>query len=406
MDDDDTVLDYNTPADNDTIRNPNGLNLDPCQYQQMEYLTTKFWLIVVFGGTICVAGILANGILLNILLRALWKDSYCIYLASLAYVDLGILLTYLFVMCINILYDYTENVLLYKFWLKYVPYLFVLSRILTMIATYLVLTCSTERYLSVLRITNKFIIENLNGNKRRFIIGVVVLISVSFRLISFWEIEVVRLENCTGFAEFQLRQTRMARNKSYQKIYNLILVQSVQIFVPFVSLVIVNFLIISQWHEIVKKGSQNVFRKDSLYQRFGTSSKGLCTARRTMIALITSYLLCNFLNVLITIWEDLDKNYLAEHFEFYTFVADLVSLLTAFNSATRLPIYYACNWKVRKQVETFCAKYKIVDLKLNRQISTIHKTSEQLPLRCMNENEIGYNSASNCTKFTSTYSND
>lgn len=368
-----------------------------CHYEQMEYLNAKFFLVVVFGGSLCIIGLMANCFLLRILVKTCWKDSYCIYLISLACVDFGILITYVLVMCVEILYDYLQSVLLYRLWLLYVPYLFTMSRIFTMAATYIVLIFSTERYLSVLHFSNKFITERITHNKRRAIIFLILLFTVSFRLVSFWELQVVHEKNCTGFSEYQLMQTSMAQHKGYKKIYNLFMVQTVQTFLPFISLVVVNFLIIGQWHEIVRKGSKAVFRRDSLYQKFGTSTKGLCTARRTMIALISSYLMCNSLNVLITIWEDLDRDYLSDHFDFYTFVADLVSLLTAFNSATRLPIYYACNRKVRKQLESFCAQYNI-DLK-SRFSRVSSSANESLPLKCTT-NDNKYLTDGQTTKTT------
>ena len=72
-----------------------------------------------------------------------------------------------------------------------------------------------------------------------------------------------------------------------------------------------------------------------------------------MLVFITcTYLACNLLNVIVTAWEFIDQDslYTPEIRPFYTYSSDFVSLLTIVASAARLPIYYACNARIRREV--------------------------------------------------------
>ncbi|VDO15424.1 unnamed protein product [Haemonchus placei] len=75
-----------------------------------------------------------------------------------------------------------------------------------------------------------------------------------------------------------------------------------------------------------------------------------------MVFVVATYLLSNILNVIITIWEYIDYDSITITFNtFYTFAVDVVSLLTIFAGALRLPIYVCCQTELRKD---FIARLK------------------------------------------------
>ncbi|KAK6050628.1 hypothetical protein COOONC_11867 [Cooperia oncophora] len=72
-----------------------------------------------------------------------------------------------------------------------------------------------------------------------------------------------------------------------------------------------------------------------------------------MLVFVTcTYLASNMLNVIVYTWELIDKpSLMSEQLRpFYTLSSDLVSLLTVLACACRLPIYIACNARIRCEV--------------------------------------------------------
>jgi len=80
-----------------------------------------------------------------------------------------------------------------------------------------------------------------------------------------------------------------------------------------------------------------------------------------MLVLVAScYLICNLLNVIVTAWEfiDVESLYTPSIRPIYTLLSDLVSILTVLSCAVRLPIYYTCHARIRREINahlcTFC----------------------------------------------------
>ncbi|OUC42660.1 hypothetical protein D917_02744 [Trichinella nativa] len=344
-----------------------------CNYEMMEFLEVKFWLIVVAGSVVYSFGMITNLMLLVVLLKRSLRSTYLIYLSALCVSDIGILVTYFMVFPVQILYDYCEMEWLYFLWLRYVPYLYTISRILTVASTYLVVVCSAERYMEVTSIKPlKMFYEEITQKKRCWVIAGVFVFSTSFRIISLWDLQLVYNQECIGFAAVELQLTEMARNPLYQKVYQLWLVHIVQsclrelllrqvmvlLFSFFLSsfvnftLVLINHLIITNWRGVVKKAIE-MENNDSNNSNIRHSSR---SAWKMMVAIVTSYLVTNVLNVIITLWEHVNKEFLNNHPAFYTFATDTVSLLTVLNASLRLPIYYASNWRIRQALQTCCKR--------------------------------------------------
>lgn len=305
---------------------------DTCEYNPLEYLEVKFWLFAFFGTIICLFGTIGDCLLLNVLLKPVLKDTYLVYYAALTFIDIGILVTCFLVWIVHIIHDYFQSLSLYVFWLSCLPYFYPLSRLLTLSATYLIVACTIERYFEVVQLRYNKSVVSMNQKRRYCVIAGVLFACFLFRCPSIWEIQVLKY-NCTGWTEFALDQTELAKNAAYQQI-SFWMSSIIQVFFPFIILTVLNVLITLTWSK-VDTGKSHSFR----------------SARKMMIAILTSYLVCNLLNLVITIWEVIDKPYLLEHKEFYSFATDTVFFLTAINSSVRLPIYYKCNHKIRREVK-------------------------------------------------------
>ncbi len=83
----------------------------------------------------------------------------------------------------------------------------------------------------------------------------------------------------------------------------------------------------------------------------------LKSATKTMTAIVTSYLICNSLGLVLTFWENISPETLeSKNFKLYTLGGDLASLLKAINASWKLIIYYTCNPKIRKEVQLLARK--------------------------------------------------
>uniref|UniRef100_A0A0M3IU84 G_PROTEIN_RECEP_F1_2 domain-containing protein n=1 Tax=Ascaris lumbricoides TaxID=6252 RepID=A0A0M3IU84_ASCLU len=81
------------------------------------------------------------------------------------------------------------------------------------------------------------------------------------------------------------------------------------------------------------------------------------SATRTMVLVVFTYLISNILNVLITVWEHLDKaSLMTTYVKYYAIAIDAISLLTNLASASRLPIYLSCQCALRKEVSELLGK--------------------------------------------------
>uniref|UniRef100_A0A5S6R183 G_PROTEIN_RECEP_F1_2 domain-containing protein n=1 Tax=Trichuris muris TaxID=70415 RepID=A0A5S6R183_TRIMR len=336
-------------SSSDSPFNSSIVERDVCFYELLEFLEVKFWLIVVAGSVIYLFGMVTNLMLLVVLLKPSLRNTYLIYLGALCVSDIGILVTFFLIFPVQVLYDYFNLEWMYFVWLRYVPYLYTVSRILTLASTYLVVVCSAERYMEVMQVGyRKCLYIKISQGNRYWIIMAVFLFSVSFRIISLWDLQLVERPECTGFASSELQLTELAHDPLYQKFYQLWLVHIVQVFLPFFTLVVVNQLTIANWRAVLSK----TVDKDG--QRNSDVVHNSQTARKMMISIVTSYLVTNLLNVVVTMWEHINMNFLRNNPEFYSFATDAVSLLTITNASLRLPIYYASNWRIRMELIRCC----------------------------------------------------
>ncbi len=237
------------------------------------------------------------------------------------------------------------------------------------------MVATVERLIEVCRLRAGVAIQ-IKHRSRLLVMFAVMSLCILFRLPVYWELEVDYIPWCTGFAQVTLRHSWLGENPDYRAYYQVYASHVIRVFFPFIALLILNVLIVWQWHRALAPANKQMQHKMSLIPaeymlvpaasvatpvmeafsqrrrvRRDLGRKGLKAAMNMMIVIVCSYLICSLLNVVITFWEHINPKYLATHEKFYTFTCDCVSLLTIINSSLRLPIYYLFNPKFRRELK-------------------------------------------------------
>lgn len=317
---------------------------DLCHHDFPDNAGAEFWLNSVFGGVISMIGIGFNTALLQVLFQKKLRTTYLIYLAALALMDIGIIITYILLMVVSNAYEYLESYTLSLIWHSYIRFFYMLSRVVTLASTYLVLVCTLERYWEVINL-KLHRQANMTQTKRYVIVACVIIFAVAFRGIVVLEVTVDVRPECRGtMAYLTLNRTELVHGYVYSKIYSFWAVHVAQVFFPFPALVFLNVAITVTWRRVLsmnRRGSMEL-------KKFVKKSQ---SARKMMVAIVTSYLVCNALHLILTFWEHIDMDFLRRHSDFYAFASDAVTLLTMINASFRLPIYYASNVTIRTAIQ-------------------------------------------------------
>uniref|UniRef100_A0A914X4E2 G-protein coupled receptors family 1 profile domain-containing protein n=1 Tax=Plectus sambesii TaxID=2011161 RepID=A0A914X4E2_9BILA len=355
----------------------------PYQFNEPDVMRTKFWLIYVVGSLVCFCGILASVFLLSVLLQRQLRRSYLFYLVALAILDIGILGTYILTFVVQVHFEYFTSFAAYSAWVHYMPILYFVQKVTLCAQTYLIVAVTFERYLEV-RNTQQGKQTQISEARRWHVVIAVLVWAVIFRFSTILELEVLYIPECEGFESMHLTQALIVSQKWYRQYYMILADQIVRVFLPFVALMLLNLLIVCKIKQALRPPSTTemlvkyslmpadhiLFSSDAfllydiprrrqsiigstqqdLARDLEVRRRGLKAATNMMIAIVTSYLICNVFNMVITIWEFIDPDMPLEYHHFYTVAADMVSLLVIVNSSMRLPIYYACNPKVRQEI--------------------------------------------------------
>uniref|UniRef100_A0A914Z550 G-protein coupled receptors family 1 profile domain-containing protein n=1 Tax=Panagrolaimus superbus TaxID=310955 RepID=A0A914Z550_9BILA len=205
----------------------------------------------------------------------------------------------------------------------------------------LLLTAATfERFLTISKIRSQF-----SSSKRLLISALALFFAAAAKGPMFFEMQILPNGNCTGVTGYFPSMHDWVYEEPYNTFYKFWFRSIVSTFLPFFLSLNFNIRIIHRLRQ------QHLGAK--LF-RFQTSDhrKQIRSATMMLVLVTCTYLACNLLNVVVTAWEFVDQASLMtpEIRPFYTYSSDLVSLLTIVASAARLPIYYACNARIRHEV--------------------------------------------------------
>lgn len=293
----------------------------------------KFLIVGVCGTGIAVLGMFLNCLAFCVLRSLVFSvSSPLIYLFTLSILDFLFMWIYILAMSVQIYFDYYSNLQLYHLWNFYLPYVMTVGKVNQTATTYLLIAATTERMMDV---GGCFFHAELRNSHRVAIIVGVILFSVAFRLVCFWELNIVEWTECSGFARFSLEQHDFSLTQSYQ-VYNFYIVNIVHVFLPFGFLLFANVSIVRNVRNAIGNRT-GVFKRESVW-KCANERENLRTATNILITVITIYLLANVLNVVVTIIEYTNRDFLELNPQFYTFSVDCIGLMQISTSACRLII--------------------------------------------------------------------
>ncbi|KAK6046246.1 hypothetical protein COOONC_16249 [Cooperia oncophora] len=213
-----------------------------------------------------------------------------------------------------------------------------ISHIAMTASSFLMVAASFERYcVTVHPHFTKF----LNRNRNRIAAGSVFL-GVATKCTHPFEFEITYVPECLGtMGEYTLGLSPLAMDEVYNAYWRIWFRSVFTILIPFFLLAFMNTRIV-----LVIQRTEFQFLSA---QKLSDAKRKFDLQLEPSSFVVATYLLSNILNVIITIWEYIDYDSITVTFNtFYTFAVDVVSLLTIFAGALRLPIYVCCQTELRK----------------------------------------------------------
>ncbi|GMR59878.1 hypothetical protein PMAYCL1PPCAC_30073, partial [Pristionchus mayeri] len=317
---------------------------------------------------IVVAGLIAiGGIGFNILLIALFANRSCattpptLYPSALAVLDTLMCVCYVLIMFIDAIVSYLKVESLYGLYYAYAIPIFTLSKFVQLAIPYMLIFATLERLLWISVKT-----KSSNRDSRIARIGIALLLCALLRLPTMWALEVQYFPKCPDV--FRSLYTDMSEWSSWEvwQFFDFQVMLFIQTIVPFFLLVTLNAIIVHRLKSmtaprpIMKKQQEHerlefVAPFEHMYIARSTHSQ-VRSAILTMVAIVTSYLLCNTLQLILTIMEkSVEYRMKDEHGDdmsslFHTTFGDIISFLYMCTSAIRLFIYAICNNEIRRDL--------------------------------------------------------
>uniref|UniRef100_A0A915BF36 G-protein coupled receptors family 1 profile domain-containing protein n=1 Tax=Parascaris univalens TaxID=6257 RepID=A0A915BF36_PARUN len=326
-----------------------------CFYEQPPLTNERFWLVTVFGTTISVVSIAENLFLFFLYsTRHHHRTTYNMYMMLLAFFDVFISAAYVCLMSVNVLSDYWQSVTLMRMWFGYMVPTITISHIAMTSSSFLILAATYERYCITLCSSH----TNFVQNHRKMIAVLAIFLGIISKGTMYLEFKITYVEECAGqMTEIGIAFKDFVMDTPYHTVWRFWYRNFVTVFMPFFCLAYLNARIVralTQHQEMIHmaKVAGSVATPD-LAKRKATAR----SATRTMVLVVFTYLISNILNVLITVWEHLDKaSLMTTYVKYYAIAIDAISLLTNLASASRLPIYLSCQCALRKEVSELLGK--------------------------------------------------
>lgn len=311
-------------------------NQTMCMHNSYNY--SQYIIIIYLGSPIAILGIFSN-----ILLAVLFGGRHnCgttnIYFSVLAFLDIGICALYVMLFAVDALALYNEIHPLWEVWMIYVLPFLALSKIIQLTSTYIVVLATVERFFIVANC--KLISRSFcTPRKRQAIIAILILTITMLRLPTYWEYKLIERPDCVGVDQFSTIQIDLLLmgNAFYKEVYNFYMMHVIQVFVPITSLVVLNAIIVYQLRRQLSLAKRFVclFPEKCVSQQVietGLSKDKVRKATYTLVAIVTSYLVCNSVNLLLSIMEYISKKpYLEDEYgvptDLYNYLTESVSFL-------------------------------------------------------------------------------
>lgn len=339
----------------------NGSNFSAsfCNYNHYTY--PRYLFTVFVGSPFAFLGIFTNILLVYIFRGRGNCSTPTLYFTILAILDIAICSLYILLFSFDAIAIYHRFEPLWRLWMSYVMPLLTLSRIIQLASTYIVVAATLERFLFVnnLRYLTK---PYCSKTQRGFTIGLIFISATILRSPTYFEYRVIDIRECNDIEVFASMEFNplLANNTFYTKMYNFYFMHTIQVFMPILALLILNVGIVYQLQRQLNLAKRFLFLFLQKFVFQHVTEKGLCkeqirSATSSLVAMVTSYLVCNSTHLLLSVLEHVAKVPILEDEEglttdFYNYLTDIICFLFMFNSFLRLFIYMACNYELRKLV--------------------------------------------------------
>ncbi len=366
----------------------------------------RFIIIGILSGCIAIFGVISNLLLFRFFKKTEIRLLPGFYLMILAVLDTFICFCYIMIMSGDAVTIYLRSSILSRIWHFYVLPLYTGTRVAELCCSYVILLASFERYCLVSQCWKRWpsCICFQSDLTRKVLVLLIFCCSLGLRLSSLFETKVEIAKNCTESLGFMgLSMSPLVQSPAYH-LFDWYFVPFVKVFLPVACLFCVNVGIIRALRrqnkteevrrEITRReiGSRaaslrnDLLPKPSLQEsadmtlstevvplmsfgdicRFRSiereqqrrETRRIRHATVMVVALVSSYLICNSLNVFLRILERFEKHELlidslGRETIFYTLSSDLISFLVMFNSFMRIAVYSCFNPDFRLRFRGF-----------------------------------------------------
>ncbi|RCN33453.1 hypothetical protein ANCCAN_20722, partial [Ancylostoma caninum] len=226
---------------------------------------------------------------------------------------------------------------------------FALSHISQTGSVYITVSVTIERYLAVCHPRRSKQMCN-SGGAAWTILGVTTF-AVLFNATKFFELEVTINPICPDGKNWQsyiLLPSVMAANPLYQQVYALWLTNIVMVFLPFITLLVLNAYIAYTIRKSLEKFDNH---QQKLPDRSELKEKSR-EATLVLVIIVCIFLICNFWGFVLTLLERIvdHETLMVEHHTFYTFSREAINFLAIINSSINFVIYIVFGKEFRKEL--------------------------------------------------------
>uniref|UniRef100_A0A915CN43 G-protein coupled receptors family 1 profile domain-containing protein n=1 Tax=Ditylenchus dipsaci TaxID=166011 RepID=A0A915CN43_9BILA len=325
-------------------------------------------LLHLFATIIAVTSLFFNAFftcvfILNVSLR----KSPLYYFGILAVLDTIMAVNYLALMAVPVYMDQFKWLWLYPIFLTYLRPMLTLSNCAMFASVLLILLATVERLLRTFNSEKLASLRRFLERRRPQVCLGFIFLAISYKMCTYFEIYYVEHINCTDWDRFEIVPTKLAQNPVYKFWWMFVARNLIDRFIPFFVLVFMNFLIIRTLKKEHLRSSKagvelvhysTVESNTKLLKRTfsinngsedHSNKKNLRDATRALTAIVSMYLMSQMLQVLIAFWEAFWKGTLENEFviPIYSYLNDLVSILTLLSSALRFPVYCAISGPIK-----------------------------------------------------------
>lgn len=198
------------------LGNYTNLTGNGCDYSVSSDIRAKFGLLVVVTPAIYLLGLTANSLSIWVFTRPHMRCPNNWYLTALSFSDILILSTAVALYTVEVLIDYYSILSLASMWYTYIRYVYTLSHICQVASIYLTVAATVERWIAMAR---PHLYDKLcGGHSTSVAILTVILASVGFCLVKYWEFEVHQRPYCNNLARYYVALSAIADTPMYQQV--------------------------------------------------------------------------------------------------------------------------------------------------------------------------------------------